>query len=163
MVKTEQELNGFRLEKAIGKDIDNRIVFRAVNYRRERMAIKVIPIYPETLDFVFNEAMFCCEINHPCIAASMEFMIREGNKQLVLFMEYCEGNLGLDLRKIRDEDLAQCAKNILDGVFHIHEVLNITHCDLRPESIQISPTTPKVSFYSLSIPDEVPSECYLPP
>ena len=49
-----------------------------------------------------------------------------------IFISVLKGNLGLDLRKIRDEDLAQCAKNILDALFHIHEVLNITHCDLRP-------------------------------
>lgn len=34
LVKSEEELNGYRLEKIIGSDADGRLVFRSVNYHR---------------------------------------------------------------------------------------------------------------------------------
>lgn len=68
LIGSEEEVNGYRFERILGRDVAGRLVFRAVNYKHEKRAVKIISLLPITImDLAFDEAILITDLKHPNI------------------------------------------------------------------------------------------------
>ena len=71
-------MNGYRFERILGRDSAGRLIFKAINYKREKRTVKIISINPpQILDAVMEETFILTSLDHPNIAESYEFMVRK--------------------------------------------------------------------------------------
>lgn len=60
-------------------------------------------------------------------------MIRNRNRQLAIFMEYCDISLADNnrLATLSDEEVDIYSKVIVESLQYLHDRLHIAHCDVR--------------------------------
>jgi Tol biopolymer transport system component len=120
-------------------------VYRALDTQLDReVAVKVLPHSmasdPERLARFDREAKILAALNHPNIAVIYGLEKFDGGRALV--MELVPGDtLGARIKKgaLPQEEALQVAKQIAEALEAAHEK-NITHRDLKPGNVMITPT-----------------------
>jgi len=98
-------------------------------------AMKICSPDPEDLAGILVEAVVFTQVRHSNLAKCHEVFFHE-NSKIVLILDLAKCDLyGIMDNPFNLERCAICILHILCGLNHLHNVVNVSHCDIKPDNI----------------------------